>query len=217
MKKSKYIILYLLMLISLIITAVSLVFMPDKVPTHYNIAGQIDHYGTKYLYLLFPCVTIAMGVFFLFIARCNRKKEDHVGEKVAIWTAILTLILFNVISILFLYNTMPFSNEVDVIKILYKISAIGLGAILIIVGGILPQLKRNMLTGFRTKWNIKNERVWQKSQQFGVVIAITCGLCMMIVGILFDGFYVILFSVLLLILNTVISYFATYIIYKNNK
>ena len=101
MKNTKYVILHILMLLSILITVVFLVFMSDEVPTHWNISGQIDGYGTKYTFLLFPLATVLMGLFFLFIASCNRKKEDHTGEKVVVFAAIPTLILFNAMLIYF--------------------------------------------------------------------------------------------------------------------
>ena len=47
-------IMWLLSLVPLIITAVALQFLPESVPMHYNMAGQINRWGSKYENLSFP-------------------------------------------------------------------------------------------------------------------------------------------------------------------
>ena len=66
MKKFKTIIC-LLMLLSVVITAIMLQFMPDIVPAHYNAAGEVDRLGSKYESFIFPAATVVMGGFFLLV------------------------------------------------------------------------------------------------------------------------------------------------------
>ena len=64
--KTKKIIYFALMFLPLIITLVVLPFLPEQIPAHYNFAGEIDRWGSKYETLLFPAITILMGFFMLF-------------------------------------------------------------------------------------------------------------------------------------------------------
>lgn len=57
--------MYVLMVVSVLITVVLLAFMPDMIPAHYNIQGEVDRFGSKYESLIFPITTIGMGWFFL--------------------------------------------------------------------------------------------------------------------------------------------------------
>ena len=56
MKKAMWII----SIISIILTAVALQFMPDSVPMHYNAAGEIDRWGSKYENYIFPILIIVL-------------------------------------------------------------------------------------------------------------------------------------------------------------
>ena len=47
-------IMWAISVISLAGTAVVLQFMPEKVPMHYDLAGNIDRWGSKYENLIFP-------------------------------------------------------------------------------------------------------------------------------------------------------------------
>ena len=52
MKSKKIFNLSLVMLgLAFLIVIISLVFMPDTVPIHYDLKGNIDNYGSKYVYL----------------------------------------------------------------------------------------------------------------------------------------------------------------------
>ena len=57
---------WLISSLPLVITAVALQFMPDTVPLHYNAAGEIDRWGSKYESLLFPAIALAMALVWQF-------------------------------------------------------------------------------------------------------------------------------------------------------
>ena len=65
-------ILWGLTLLPMFITAVALKFMPDKVPMHYNMSGEIDRWGSKYENFIFPCIIIVMTVFWKLLMRKER-------------------------------------------------------------------------------------------------------------------------------------------------
>jgi uncharacterized membrane protein len=53
-----------LVLLSLVITCVFLLLMPDTVPMHYGAAGAVDRFGSKYENLVFPAIVAAVAVLF---------------------------------------------------------------------------------------------------------------------------------------------------------
>ncbi len=77
--KNKYRIFYIFMFLPLLMVLLSLPFLPDKIPAHYNAAGNITRWGSKYENLLFPVITIGLGCFldiitgnFLLKAKTNQ-------------------------------------------------------------------------------------------------------------------------------------------------
>ena len=75
--KKLYSALCAVLLICVIGTVIFLILSPDRIPVHYNFAGEVDRIGSKYENLIWPGFAIGMGVFFLLMARIPRKK----GEK----------------------------------------------------------------------------------------------------------------------------------------
>lgn len=66
---------YILMFLPLVMSIVALLFMPEVIPTHYNIENIVDRWGSKYEILIFPILTILYGQFFLFMVRIAKKQE----------------------------------------------------------------------------------------------------------------------------------------------
>lgn len=214
--KGKYIVLYILTALSFAVTGVFLFLMPDAVPIHFNAEGTADSFGSKYTYLLLPLTILFMSTFFLLIAKHNRKKGDTGSEKVVLWSAIATVAFLNVLYGYSMYTAIPQSHEINVADSICNISAIGLGAVLMVIGNIMPKSKLNSLTGLRTVWSMKNEEVWRKSQRFGGISTVICGLAMIIVGILASGCTALLIIAALLTLNVIISTIMSYIFCKEN-
>ena len=62
--KKLYAAMAALVVISVVGTAVLIVFMPDTVPAHYNFAGEIDRWGSKYENFAFPAIAVLIDNVF---------------------------------------------------------------------------------------------------------------------------------------------------------
>ena len=192
MKKFKPIIC-LLMLLSVVITAIMLQFMPDIVPAHYNAAGEVDRLGSKYESFLFPVATVVMGGFFLLVDKCvprtKNEKERKMEDVIIYVSGVLTTLYFVGANIVFIGKGIAYGHSgtafvpgVDIVQ-LNSVCTILVGALLIILGNYMPKARVNAIYGLRTKWSMANERVWQKSQRFGGSSSVVCGIVLLLLGI----------------------------------
>ena len=56
----------LLTFVPMAVCVIALFFLPDKIPAHYNAAGEVDRWGSKYEMLIFPgLIVITRGVMAL--------------------------------------------------------------------------------------------------------------------------------------------------------
>lgn len=86
--------------------------------------------------------------------------------------------IFTIIFGLFMMGISKFSSSQEKVPVdLSQLIFILLGIFMIVFGNIMPKIRMNSAMGLRTKWSMKNEITWKKSQRFG-------GISFMIVGIL---------------------------------
>lgn len=205
-----------LMFLPLLITVISLPFLPESIPAHYNFAGEIDRWGSKYETLIFPFCIIGIGVFMLWMAKFAGKDEQDGknNEKIVFYTGMGLSLFFTVEHCYFLFmdfkmaQSLSFAAETDINQLI----CIMLGISLVLVGNFMPKLRANSVIGLRTPWSDKNDTVWKKCQIFGGVSFIIGGVIIAACGIFMEGYTAMFIALGIIILcavaGTVYSYFA---------
>ena len=165
-----------LMLLSFVTVGIFLTLAPDTIPAHYDLSGNIDRWGSKYEYLLFPFLTVVMGVFLAWVARYEGKKGRTDNEKVVAGMGVWVMVLFNAIWAFFLWKALD-TAELSAgnglgIKGIYLL----LAASLIPLGNNMPKAQRNSVLGLRTKWSMADDVCWQKSQRLGGFLMVGTGI-----------------------------------------
>ena len=105
--------IFLLILLSFIISTIFFREMPDIVPTHYDIYGKVDSYGSRNSVFILPIWILAFSVFIkisYFV-----KKSDKSNKKVELvhLINIILLIVFNIINGFTLYTSYNRITDLD--------------------------------------------------------------------------------------------------------
>ena len=216
--KTKKAIYFLLMFLPLLITVFALPFLPESVPAHYNFAGEIDRWGSKYETLLFPLCTIGMGVFMLWMAKIAAKSEEggKNNEKIVFYTGMGISVWFTVLHCYFLYKdfaaakSISYAYEADI----NQLCCIFLGLIMVVTGNFMPKLRNNGVMGLRTPWSMKNDTTWKKSQIFGGISFMISGALIVAFGIFLEGLLAMEIALGIIIICTVVCTIYTYKIAK---
>ena len=182
--KTKKTVYYILMYLPLAVVLLALPQLPEKIPAHFGFDNQVDRWGSKYEALLFPVISLLMGYFLLGMAKLAAKKERY-GEnnkKVTMIMGIFVLILFNALNAYFLYTSLNKVEDLSSVSLdLYQLVFGIMGVLMIVTGNVMPKLRRNAMIGLRTRWSMKNDVTWKKSQRIGGISFIVGGV--MIIGI----------------------------------
>ena len=216
MEKKKFV-YFLLMFLPLIITLFMLPFLPEKIPAHYNFAGEIDRWGSKYETLIYPFFTVAMGLFMLWMAKISAKDENgKKNEKIVFYTGMGISVWFTIMHCSSLYKafsaaeSMSFAGTVDINQIFCIVMGIGMA----IIGNFMPKLKMNSLIGLRTGWSMKNETTWRKSQFFGGVSFMVTGILIALAGVFLEGLTAMFVALGLIIADTIVCVIYSYKVAK---
>jgi len=218
--KKLYSALYAVLLICVIGTVVFLILSPDRIPVHYNFAGEVDRIGSKYENLIWPGFAVGMGVFFLLMARMPRKKGEKTNEKVLMIAGVCTLIFFTLLGFYFMQKALRYDPQAAPqvsFDDLNRFVSVGIGALLVVLGNIMPKMRRNALFGLRTKWSMANDNVWQKSQRFGGITSVIAGFTMIILALLIPGIWNVLVMTIVIVVWLILCIVASHRFYLEDQ
>lgn len=222
--------LWVLAILPLAVTAFVLQFMPDKIPVHYNFAGEIDRWGSKYESFIYPIVIIAMAIFWEILSSYYRKKSNTVEDekqraeiknniKVISITAVCVTILFNILHYISLYNACTNTDfsvanlEIDSIKI----TCILMGILFVFLGNVMPKTKLNGTIGLRCTYSMYNDITWSKSNRFGGFALVIVGVLTVITSMIFNGVISIILMMVYLIASIIIMVSYAKKVYEEEK
>lgn len=182
MKKSKTA-LWLLIIAAFLVTALFIAAMPDSVPMHYNTSGQIDRWGSRFEYLLFPIFSLIIGICGLM---AEKKLKSCVQGRVFLLASLCIDAGLLAMAVCYLWKARSIavsgswqSPGLDVVQI----SSIMVGLLLVVLGNLMPKATRNSLFGLRTKWSMYSDEAWRRCQRFGGITAVALGLVLVVMGL----------------------------------
>ena len=226
--KTKVVNLILIMLV-LASTLIAIAFLPDIVPVHFDIHGEVDRWGSKYELLLIPAVlTLIWSIGDKSIGFFSKKlkgsddeklKSDAINnEKVLGKTLTYIYAVMAVVNIGLIYltfskldnSTLP---QVDVIKILVML----IGLLMIGLGNLMPKTRINGALGFRLPWTSYNDNTWRKSNLFAGIVGMIVGALIIVAGLIFEGFIAAVIMLCLMVASTLTMSVYAYLVYKKEK
>ncbi|SHJ15390.1 SdpI family protein [Algibacter luteus] len=136
--------------------------LPEKVPLHWNIKGEVNRYGDKIELIFIPILLpLLIYIIFLVVPKIDPKnKLQKMGNKLQTLKFLLTTFM----SILALFIIYTAKNE-SLTNPNYIILLIGL--LFLILGNYFKTLKANYFIGIRTPWTLENETVWKETHKLG--------------------------------------------------
>ena len=221
-------IMWLISCVPLVETSIALLFMPDRVPLHYDITGSVDRWGSKYEELIFPVIVLAFALFWTLLINYYKKRARNIGsdrQKTALLknvrifqiTGICMAAAFAILQGFILYNagrgalTGGEHEGPDVLKMV----CIVLGVLCIILGCLMPRTTVNRIFGVRVSWSMYNDITWSRSNQFGGYAMIAAGIISVICAcIIPESFAALITVVAVLIVASIVILIYAHHIYK---
>lgn len=154
--------LWLMPALSWMIALLSYPFLPDAIPLHWNIYGQIDNWGNKFpSAFIFPAIMLGVIILMQVIPKIDPKRmnyERFIGVYQAIQVAVVGL-LFS-LHLLVCYAALI--NSEIAVDLIVKLL---IGILFVIFGNLMPKIKHNYFVGIRTPWTLASEAVWFRTHR----------------------------------------------------
>ena len=179
--------------------------LPDKIPFHWNAAGEVDGWASKPVAVFVPsAMMLALQWLCLLVTSADPKKQNH-PEKVIHLVFWLIPLLTVFLSALMYATALGGSVRVEVLM------PILLGVIFIAIGNYMPKCKQNYTIGIKIPWTLASEENWNRTHRLAGWVWVGGGIVMMLSG-LFNAFWVTMIVVAVMVL---VPFIYSYILHKN--
>jgi len=185
--------------------------MPEPMPSHWNIAGEVDGYMPRFwgLFLL-PLVLVGIFLLYLAIPRIDPLKANIAtfNREYNLMMVLISGFMFYVY-ILTLLWTLGFEFNMNLMILP------AMGVLFIAIGYLLGNARRNFFVGIRTPWTLSSDTVWAETHRLGKWTFIAAGTISIFSAFLGEiGFWVFLGATLLASFVPVVY---SYILWKKEQ
>ena len=135
--------------------------LPDRVPMHYNISGEVDRYGNKseLITVMGVMFLLNIGVYLLLsnIHRIDPRKK-YTNENMPVMKRFAFIIAFflSVLSCFIIYTALHAGSGFS-----SKFMVVITGLLFAALGNYMYNIKPNYFAGFRLPWTLENEENWK--------------------------------------------------------
>jgi len=170
----------LVVLITWIVAVVYEPRLPEQVPSHWNIHGEVDGYMSKpWGVYLIPLISTGMSALLLVLPLIAPKgfKLDNARP---VYEFLVLIIALFMLAVMVLSFEAGLNDEVDMNQWLM----VGMGALFLVLGNYLSKVPKNFFIGIKTPWTLASDEVWYRTHRLGSWTFFMAGLLVIMGGFL---------------------------------
>ena len=198
--KGTLIVTTLIMLLPMVVGLLLWNQLPEQVPSHWNIHGEIDGWSSKAFAVLgMPGMLLAIHWVCVLACTADPKAANYTPK-------MLILVLWICPMISLIVNSMVYAAALGYQFSVEIIMPLLMGVLFIIVGNMLPKCRQSYTMGIKLPWTLANEENWNKTHRLGGKIWVLGGAIIMATAI-FGSFWIMMIVLaVMVIVPTVYSY-----------
>lgn len=187
--------------------------VPDTIPLHMNLKGEVDRLGDKRELITAVCILTLINILvYLLLPQVYRidPKRYAVENKSRLYRIAFSISVFiSAVICLLIYSSARGNIEFGT-----RFIMAGAGLMIAVVGNYIYTIKPNYFAGIRLPWTLNNDENWRKTHLLagklmfigGLIIAVTCLFTPLVASI------IILITILLIMMAVIFWY--SYRLYK---
>ena len=137
--------------------------LPERMPTHWNVRGEVDGWSGRWAVFMQPAMALVLMVLLPLLRKIDPRRENYARFEPTFW-----LLINLVVGFLLIVHVMMIGSALgwplpptDVVVMM------AVGVLLIMLGNYLPRVRSNWWMGIRTPWTLSSERVWRSTHRLG--------------------------------------------------
>ena len=187
--------------------------IPETVPIHFKLNGDVDRYANKNELILMTCILTALSiVVYLLLPQVYRfDPKRHAAENKARLSRIAFCIsvFIAAVSCLVIYSSIQGNIAFGT-----RLIMAGAGLLIAIAGNYMYTIKPNYYAGIRLPWTLNNDENWRRTHLLAGKLFFASGLIVAVIS-LFTSLTVsiVILSAIMLVTATIIGVYS-YRLYK---
>lgn len=170
---------WVLVLANVAFNAVMYSRLPDPAPTHWNIHGEVDGWGPRWLAAgLFPVIMAVIMLLLVFLPRLGPFRANLESIAVTYGRIVVTVgLLMLSLNVIFILAAAGYKLPVG------SSIALAIGLFFALLGNWMGKVPRNLYLGIRTPWTIANDTVWERTHRLGGRVMVAAGLIVAVTAV----------------------------------
>ena len=205
--KSTLILTSLIMLIPMAVGLLLWNKLPDPMPSHWGINGEVDGWSSKAFSVFgFPALLLAIHWLCVLISTADPHHKNYHPKMIRLmfWICpMIGLILCTMVYSAALGHSVPIETIIPLL----------LGMLFVVIGNLMPKCRYSYTMGIKLPWTLHSEENWNKTHRFGGKIWVIGGIIMMATA-LWGSFWLLMAIVALMVLIPTIY---SYLYYRNHE
>lgn len=197
-------------------TLAAFTVFPERVPVHWNAAGEVDRWGSKYESLLLPLIQLFIVGLLAVWPRFDPSRRGPWRSwplLVAVTAWVLTLVQLGILYMTWSTLQSGSSHAEAGPRVLFT----ALGLMFVVIGIYLPKAPQNWVFGVRTPWTLSSERSWQVTNRVGGRLFVALGLAIVVAAWWWPQPWLAWGMVSALLLATVYLMVLSYVVWKREE
>ena len=208
--KGTLIITTLVMLIPMLVGLILWNQLPEQIPSHWGIDGEVDGWSSKAFAVFgFPCILLAMHWVCVLVSSADPGNKNYHPKmlQLVLWICPVIGLVLNAL----VYATaLGYQLNVEIIMPLL------VGLMFVIVGNLLPKCRQSYTMGIKLPWTLASEENWNKTHRLGGKVWVIGGVLTMATAFL-GSFWVLLAVLIIMVAVPTIYSYRSYAKYEKNK
>ncbi|MGK2934690.1 MAG: SdpI family protein [Gemmatimonadaceae bacterium] len=153
--------------------------LPARVPSHWNVAGEIDGWMNKeWGAFVMPLTLVGLLAMLHVLPRIDPRGANYSKFRSTFESVMITTMAF-LLAVHLTMLAIALGKDVSMTRVI----PLGIGLLLIVLGNLMPRTRSNWFVGIRTPWTLSNDRVWERTHRLGGRLMVAAGALVMLAGI----------------------------------
>lgn len=154
--------------------------LPDVMPVHWSISGQVDGFMRKPWSVYFPPIMVAAILLLKLVLPAISPRAFAIEPFAQAFNILMVALMLFVAYVMGLVYLNAFTGHVPVVRAVMG----GVGALFMVLGNFLGKTTPNFFVGIRVPWTLADNEVWAKTHRLAGWLFVLAGIVTIAVAVL---------------------------------